>query len=167
MKNSKLCSCITRFGLFCHAKCLVNSCWSRTQKVTMKLENVLLWRCLKHDTLFKTFLRDIPTYPWHHIFVIHDNFAFFSKIWHFSLQSFSHMTLCMFSYYKSLEKSVSRKTEISQEQNMWKKMKIFFYRITSEVEFQVWPTLLDQERTIYLEIQKITRNVFVFEDEDK
>ena len=75
MKNSKLGSCRIKFGLFCHAKILVNTCWPRMQKFTLKvkssLKNVVFWRCgqndggyleyrsSEHDTLFKTLLRDV------------------------------------------------------------------------------------------------------------
>ena len=75
MKNSKLGSCRIKFGLFCHTKISVNTCWPRMQKFTLKvkssLKNVVFWRCgqndgdyleyrsSEHDTLFKTLLRDV------------------------------------------------------------------------------------------------------------
>ena len=75
MKNSKLGSCRIKFGLFCHTKILVNTCWPRMQNFTLKvkssLKNVVFWRCgqndgdyleyrsSEHDTSFKTLLRDV------------------------------------------------------------------------------------------------------------
>ena len=75
MKKSKLGFCRRKSGLFCHAKILVNTCWPRMQKFTLKvkssLKNVFFWRCgqndggyleyrsSEHDTLFKTLLRDV------------------------------------------------------------------------------------------------------------
>ena len=75
MKNSKLGFCRIKFGLFCHTNILVNTCWPRMQKFTLKvkssLTNVVFWRCgqngggyleyrsSEHDTLFKTLLRDV------------------------------------------------------------------------------------------------------------
>ena len=109
MTNSILESCRIKFGLFCHAKILVNTCWPRMQKFTLKvksiLKNVFFRRCeqndggcleyrsSEHDTLFKTLLRDVFSSKIIHkiIYLIFMKNSF-SKIWHFSLfQSFLHM----------------------------------------------------------------------------
>ena len=142
MKNSKLGSCRIKSELLCHAKILVNTCWPRIQKFTLKVKNspknevfgrcwqndggYLEYRSSEHDTLFKTLLRDVFSSKIIHIIIslIFMKNSFFETVTFSLFQSFLHMILCIFSYYKSLKKSVPRKTEISQEwKKIWRKCK--------------------------------------------
>ena len=121
MKKMKIGFCRMKPEILFHVKILVNTCWPRMQKFTLKvkssLKNVFFWRCgqndggyleyrsSEHDTLFKTLLRDVFSSKLIHG-IISLKFMkkfFFSKIWHFSLfQPFLLIILCIFSYYKTL-----------------------------------------------------------------
>ena len=120
MKKSKLGFCRIKFGLFFHINILVNTCWPRMQKFTLKLKsslkNVLFWRCgqndggyleyrsSEHNTLLKTLLRDVFSPKLIHSIIslkFMKNFIF-ENLTFFTFSVILPMILCIFSYYKSL-----------------------------------------------------------------
>ena len=123
MTNSKLGSCRIKFGLSCHAKVLVNTCWPRIQKITLKVKssskNVLFWRCGQNDggyleyrssehfTLFKTLLRDVFSSERIHIIIslefmkkeVFENLTFFT----FSvIFTYDFMHIFLLNHFKNL-----------------------------------------------------------------
>ena len=125
MKNSKLGSCMIKFGLFCHTKILWPSMQNFTLKVKSSLKNVVFWRCgqngggyleyksSEHDTLFNTLLRDIFSSKHTHSII---SLKFMEKIF---FENLTFFTFSVIFTYDFMHIFVPWKTEIFQE---WQKI---------------------------------------------
>ena len=131
MKKSKLGFCRIKFGLFCHAKILVNTCWPRMQKFTLKLKSSL-------KTCFFDDVDKMMGVLWNIVLLIMKRCLKHFLIMHF------HQNPSMTSYlWNSWKKNFFRNFDFFQFFSYFY-LQFYVYFFTIKRFFHSWSTSVDQ-----------------------